>query len=254
MEKVYFIGAGPGDPDLVTVKGRKLIERAGLVLYAGSLVPRELVACAAPEAEVVDSAPLDLEAITSMMIDAARADRLVARVHTGDPTLFGALIEQARVLEEAGVEYEVVPGVSAVFASAAAAKVSLTIPEISQSVIICRTSGRTPVPPNQEPAAYAPHGAPLAIYLSGQTPREVAKSLLEAGMKPQTRVLLAHRVGWPEQELIWHTLDEMMRVTLDDALKRQTLFLVMPHNSGDTPRSLLYDPKKEHGFRCAGEG
>lgn len=249
-EKVYFIGAGPGDPDLVTVKGRALIQRAGLVLYAGSLVPRQLVACAPPDAEVVDSAPLDLETIVALMVAAARQGRLVARVHTGDPTLFGALLEQTRALDRAGIEYEVVPGVSALFAAAAAAKISFTAPERAQSVVITRAPGRTPVPQGQEPAAYAVHGAPMAIYLSGQTPDEVARSLLQAGMPPDTAVLLAHRVSQPEQRLIWSTLAGMAAAVQGQELSRQTLFLVLPE-CGDAPRSLLYDARQGHGFREA---
>lgn len=250
-EKVYFIGAGPGDPDLVTVKGRALIQRAGLVLYAGSLVPRQLVACAPPYAEVVDSASLDLETIIALMVTAARQERLVARVQTGDPTLFGALLEQTHALDRAGIEYEIVPGVSALFAAAAAAKISFTAPERAQSVIVTRASGRTPVPQEQEPAAYAVHGAPMAIYLSGQAPAEVAESLLQAGMPPGTAVLLAHRVSQPRQCLIWSTLAGMATAVQERDLSRQTLFLVLPECGGG-PRSLLYDARQGHGFRQAG--
>ncbi len=236
---------------MVTVKGRALIERAGLVLFAGSLVPRQLVACAPPDADVVDSAPLDLETIVSLMVNAARQGRLVARVHTGDPTLFGALLEQARALEQAGIEYEVVPGVSALFAAAAAAKISFTVPERAQSVVITRAVGRTPVPQGQEPAAYAVHGAPMAIYLSGQAPDAVAVSLLRAGMPPDTPVLLAHRVSQPEQRLVWSTLADMSTTVQEEELSRQTLFLVLP-DYGDAPRSLLYDAGQGHGFRQVG--
>ncbi len=246
---VYFIGAGPGDPELITCKGRRLIQEADLVLYAGSLVPPALVQCAKPGAQVVDSAPLDLQVCLDLMLAALRDGGLVARVHTGDPTLFGALREQMAALQALGVDYEIVPGVSAVFAAAAAAKLSLTIPEDAQSLIIARARGRTPVPSGQELADYAPHGAPLAVYLSGQDPEQPAAELMAGGLSPATPVVLAHRVGWPEQRILHSTLGEMAALARAEGLLRQTLFLVLPAEAGQERWSKLYDPAVGHGFR-----
>lgn len=246
---VFFIGAGPGDPELITCKGRRLIESADLVLYAGSLVPPEVVACAKPEAKVVDSAPLDLGAILAMMLEAVAAGGIVARVHTGDPTLYGALREQMEALDAAGVAYEVVPGVTAAFAAAAAAKLSLTIPEDAQSLVIARARGRTPVPEGQQLAQWAGHQAPMAVYLSGQEPEAPARELMEGGLPPETPVVLAHRVGWPEQLILPTTLGNMASLAQERGCLRQTLFLVLPKETGQRRFSKLYDPEAGHGFR-----
>jgi len=247
--KVFFVGAGPGDPELVTCKGKRLIQEAQLVLYAGSLVPRALVDCAAPDAQVVDSAPLDLGEIVALMLECAGRGGLVARVHTGDPTLYGALREQMAALDAAAVDYEIVPGVSAAFAAAAAARVSLTIPEDAQSLVIARARGRTPVPEGQQLADWARHGAPMAVYLSGQDPEAPARELLEGGLPPDTPVVLAHRVGWPEQRLLRTTLAAMAALARQQGLLRQTLFLVLPQERGQERFSKLYDPEAGHEFR-----
>lgn len=246
---IYFIGAGPGDPELITCKGRRILEQADVVLYAGSLVPPQLVACAKPEATVLDSAPLHLDEIMKLMIEAAERGRLVARVHTGDPTLYGALREQMAVLDAHGLDYEIVPGVSAVFAAAAAAGLSLTIPEDAQSLVIARARGKTPVPKGQELRDWAAHKAPLAVYLSGQEPEAPADELMQGGLPPDTFVLLAHRVGWPEQRLVRTTLENMAEVARREGLLRQTLFLVLPAEAGQRRFSKLYDADTGHMFR-----
>ena len=160
---VTFVGAGPGDPDLMTIKGRKAIEQAALVLYAGSLVPREVVACAAPNAMVVDSAPLNLEQCHALVRATALAGRSVARVHTGDPSLYGALREQAALLDADGIPWRVVPGVTAACAAAAAAGITFTVPEVTQSLIISRLEGRTPVPAREHLHLLAQHGASICL-------------------------------------------------------------------------------------------
>lgn len=251
QNKVYFIGAGPGDPELITCKGQRLLREADLVLYAGSLVPPELVACARQDARVVDSAPLALQRIVELMCETVRAGGLVARVHTGDPTLYGALREQMAALDERGVDYEIIPGVSAAFAAAAAAKISLTIPEDAQSLVIARAQGKTPVPQGQRLAEWAAHGAPMAVYLSGQAPETPARELLDGGLSPATPVILAHRVGWPEQRLLRTTLADMAALARHEGLLRQTLFLVLPAEAGQRRFSKLYDPDEGHEFRTA---
>ena len=154
---VYFIGAGPGDPELITVKGSRLIGEADLVLYAGSLVPPAVVAHARPGARVIDSSPLNLAETHALIVETVRAGGMAARVHTGDPSLYGAMREQMRLLDAEGIGYEVVPGVTAAFAAAAAAGLSLTVPERSQTVILTRTPGRTPMPDTEQLRDLARH-------------------------------------------------------------------------------------------------
>ena len=175
---VYFIGAGPGDPDLITVRGRDLIARCPLVLYAGSLVPRAVVAHAPKGAEVVDTAPLALDEIIALIEDAHAAGRDVARVHSGDPSLYGAIAEQMRRLDALGIPYDVTPGVPAYAAAAAALKAELTLPEVSQTVILTRTDGKaSPMPNREDLRTLGAAGATLAIHLSVRNIRRVVADL-----------------------------------------------------------------------------
>ncbi|RLB13792.1 MAG: cobalt-precorrin-4 C(11)-methyltransferase, partial [Deltaproteobacteria bacterium] len=164
--KVYFIGAGPGDPELMTVKGQRLIREADLVLYAGSLVPRAVVACAKKGAKVADSSSMTLDQTHALLMETVRRGGTTARVHTGDPSLYGAIREQILLLERDGVEYEVVPGVSVAFAAAARAGISFTLPEITQTLILTRIEGKTPVPEKEHLKKLSAHGCSIAIYLS----------------------------------------------------------------------------------------
>lgn len=249
--KVWFIGAGPGDPDLVTVKGRRLIEQADLVLYAGSLVPKALVACARSDAAVHDSAAMTLAESHALMRNAAQKGALVARVHTGDPMLYGAVREQMALLKKDGIAYEVVPGVSVVFAAAAAAGVSLTVPDAVQSLAITRLAGRTPVPEGQRVADYAAHGASLAVYLSGAMPKALAEELRAANVAEDCPVLMAYKVGWPDEKLLWTTLERLAHDAKNAGFGRQVLYLVLPGENTAAAQSKLYDPTFEHGFRTA---
>lgn len=256
--KVWFIGAGPGDPELLTLKGRRLIREAGLVLYAGSLVPPAIVAEASPQARVIDSAPLHLEETHALICEAARRGQSVARVHTGDPGLYGALREQAALLERDGIPYEVVPGVSAAFAAAAAAGLSLTVPERTQCFSITRLAGRTPVPAGQGVRELASHGGSLAVYLSGAGRGELARELRAAGLPGPTPVIAAYRVGWPEQRLFRLSLARLDSPHGElDKLTKHIIFLVLPgegadrDEAGNSPPSRLYDRNFSHGFRQA---
>lgn len=246
---VSFVGAGPGDPELLTLKGRDAIATADLVLYAGSLVPREVVACARPGACVVDSAPLTLEECHSRVREVALAGGLVARVHTGDPSLYGALREQAALLDADGIPWRVIPGVTAACAAAAAAGVSFSIPGARQGLILCRAAGRTPVPERESLAALATHHTAMAIYLSAAAAGRVAEELGSA-LAPETPVLCARRVSWPDQRLVWTTLAELAACVAQNGFDRQTIFLVLP---GETAvggaRSRLYAPDFHHGRR-----
>ena len=250
MGKVYFIGAGPGAADLITVRGRDVIRRADLVLYAGSLVPEAVVAEAKAGAEVLDSSPMTLEETHARLKQTAEQGGTAARVHTGDPSLYGAVREQIALLDRDGIAWEIVPGVTAAFAAAALAGVSFTVPEAVQSLVLCRQEGRTPVPEGQSLRELASHGAAMAVYLSAGQSRRVQEELLAGGLTPATLVVAARAVGWPEEALAFTTLGELAATARELGFENQTVFLVLPGQDGQT-RSRLYDPKFGHGLRAA---
>lgn len=252
MTQVYFIGAGPGDPELITVRGQRLVAEADLVLYAGSLVPKDVVACARQGARVENSAPLNLRETHALIMETVAAGGMVARVHTGDPALYGAVREQAELLDEAGVAWEIVPGVTAGFAAAAAAGRSFTVPAVTQTLIFSRLEGRTPVPEREHLRELARSRSAMCIYLSAGDPEGVQSALLEGGMPGSTLVLAAYRVGWPEQRMAETTLDELAHTARQNDFMRQTVFLVLPGQGGEdfgSARSLLYDPDFRHMCR-----
>jgi precorrin-4/cobalt-precorrin-4 C11-methyltransferase len=247
--KVWFIGAGPGDPELMTLKGQRLIAAADLVLYAGSLVPAEITRWARPGAEVVDSSSLHLEEIHLLMRKTVAGGGLVARVQTGDPALYGALREQTALLDADGIAYGVVPGVTAAFAAAAAAALSLTVPEAAPSFAITRLSGHTPVPDRQSVRELASHGGSLAVYLSGAEVERLAGELRAAKLPEHTPVLAAYRVGWPEEKLILTTLAGLAEALQKETPSRQWVFLVLPGTGEKAEVSRLYDRNFSHAFR-----
>lgn len=253
--RVWFIGAGPGDPELITVKGRRLIAEADCVLYAGSLVPRELLAAARPGAPVIDSAPLSLQETHAILSRCAHGGGMAARVHTGEPSLYGAVREQAALLDAEGIAWDVVPGVSSAFAAAAAAKVSFTVPGGPQSFILTRLSGRTPVPEAESLPGLAAHGAAMAVLLSAAEPERVQAELLQGGYAPQTPVVIAHKVGWPGGETVRTTLGDLARTARGAGFTRQTVFLVLPGQdlAPEASRSRLYDAGFSHGWRAGQE-
>jgi precorrin-4/cobalt-precorrin-4 C11-methyltransferase len=251
---IHFVGAGPGDPDLITVKGRRLLEQADRVVYAGSLVPETLLACCKPDAEVFNSAPLTLKETHALLVDGYRQNSRVVRLHTGDPSLYGAIQEQMALLDEDGIPYQVVPGVSAVFAAAAALKQELTIPELSQTLILTRLGGRTPVPETEGLASLASHGATLAIYLSVQKIENVVTEL-RCCYAPDTPVVVAFRVGWPDELLLQTTLEKVAEDVRAAGISRQALIMIGKVFSARSHKNLkqskLYDESFSHGFRKA---
>ncbi|OLN27561.1 Cobalt-precorrin-4 C11-methyltransferase [Desulfovibrio sp. DV] len=248
--RVYFIGAGPGDPELLTVKASRVIAAADLVLYAGSLVSPAIVALAKPTARVVDSAPLTLEETHGLMAAAAGCGELVARVHTGDPALYGAIAEQAALLAAENIPYGVIPGVTSASAAAAAFAVSFTVPEITQTLILTRLAGRTPMPPGEALADLARHRSAMAVYLSAGDPEGVAEALLAGGYPPETPVALAHRLGWPGEKRLWATIASLAETVRREDIGRQTVFLILP-GLGQATVSKLYDATFSHACRPA---
>jgi len=246
--KVYFIGAGPGDPELLTVKAARIIGAADLVLYAGSLVSPAIVALAKPGARVIDSAPRTLDETHALLVETVRQGGLAARVHTGDPALYGAIAEQAKRLDAAGIPHATIPGVTSASAAAAAFNVSFTVPEATQTLILTRLAGRTPMPPREALADLARHQTSMAVYLSAGDPEGVAQALLAGGYPPETPVAVAHRLGWPGETRLWATIATLAATTRREGLDRQTIFLVLP-GLGHDGESRLYAPSFDHGFR-----
>jgi precorrin-4/cobalt-precorrin-4 C11-methyltransferase len=256
MGCVWFVGAGPGDPDLITVKGRRLVEQAGAILYAGSLVAAAATRFAPPGCVVADSKSMTLEAIVAWLLDAAGRCETVVRLQTGDPGLYGALTEMARPLDAAGIPWQVVPGVTSAMASAAAAGESLTLPEVTQTVILTRTVGRTPMPDGESLTALAAHGCTLCIYLSATLVPEVQEALTAAGWPPEAPVLVVQKATWPgEEQIIRGCLDDIGRRCRDAGVRSQAMIIASPAlGARDWPAltpSRLYDPAFAHRFRRA---
>jgi len=247
--KVYFIGAGPGDPELITVRGAKIIEAADLIVYAGSLVPQALLSKVKEEAEIHDSASLSLEETHALLSDGVHKGKIVARVHTGDPALYGAIQEQIQLLEKESISYEVVPGVTVAFAAAATLGRQLTQPGESQTLILTRLAGRTPVPESEKLSGLAQHRASLVVYLSVSKIDEVVAELKQ-GYPDDTPVVVAYRVGWPDEKFITGTLTDIAQRVEKSGIKKQAVILVGQALKGELKtRSKLYDPAFAHSFR-----
>uniref|UniRef100_A0A7C3V5T1 Precorrin-4 C(11)-methyltransferase n=1 Tax=Desulfobacca acetoxidans TaxID=60893 RepID=A0A7C3V5T1_9BACT len=253
---IIFVGAGPGDPELITVKGMKALSRAEVVLYAGSLVSPAVLAWAPPEAEQVDTAPLALEDIVARLIAGHRAGKRVVRVHSGDTSLFSAMQEQEEILEQAGIPCQVIPGVTAAAAAAAALGQELTLPEVTQTVILTRAAGRTPVPERENLRSLAAHGATLVIYLSIGLLERVVEDLASA-YGPKAPVVVAYRVSWPDEKLIRGTLEDIAARVREAGISRQALILTGPalgsREGRLRARSRLYDRTFTHGWRDAAD-
>ncbi len=247
--KVYVIGAGPGDPGLITVRGAELIARCPVVLYTGSLVPREVIARARADARVLDSSSLTLDQIVEVFVAARDADHDVARVHTGDPSIFGSTAEQTRRLEALGIEYEIVPGVSSFTAAAAALGRELTLPELSQTIILTRAEGRTSMPERERLADLATHGATLALFLSISLLKRVVADLTPS-YGADCPVAIVHRATWPEQQIVLGTLADIEAKTRAAGIRSTAMILVGRFlTSTDFADSRLYAADFTHGFR-----
>ncbi|HHY60445.1 MAG TPA: precorrin-4 C(11)-methyltransferase [Clostridia bacterium] len=247
---VYFVGAGPGDPDLITVKGARLIREADIIVYAGSLVNPELLALAKPGAEIYNSAAMTLAEVLEVLIRGSRQGKLVVRLHTGDPSLYGAIQEQLDRLREAGIPAEVVPGVSSAFAAAAALQRELTLPGVSQTVIFTRRGGRTPVPEKESLNRLACHQATMAIFLSVGQIEAVVAELRAGGYDPETPVAVVQKASWPDQVVVRGTLATIARQVKERGITKTAIILVGEAlATGDYSPSCLYDASFSHGFR-----
>lgn len=248
MEKVYFIGAGPGDPELITIKGQRIVKEADVIIYAGSLVPREVIECHKEGAEVHNSASMSLDDVIDVTVKAVKAGKKVARVHTGDPSIYGAHREQMDMLDEYGIEYEVIPGVSSFLASAAVIKKEFTLPNVSQTVICTRMEGRTPVPEKEKLASLAKHRASMAIFLSVQMIGKVVEEL--ATSYPMTTpVAVVQRATWSDQKIVLGTLENIEEEVKKSGINKTAQILVGDFLGNEYEKSKLYDKTFTHEYR-----
>jgi precorrin-4/cobalt-precorrin-4 C11-methyltransferase len=249
---VLFVGAGPGDPELITVKGRNALMAADLVVYAGSLVPEVLLKWMRTDGEAVNSAPLNLEQIIAVMAAAHSKGRRVVRLHTGDPSLYGAVFEQMVELDKRGIPYRMIPGVTAAFAAAAALGIEYTLPELSQTLILTRMAGRTPVPERENLASLAGHRASMAIYLSMSVIDDVVRILADAYGEDSVCAVV-YRASQPEEEIIVAPLKDMAQKVKTAKITRQAVIVVGKALETDADslkfKSKLYDEKFKHGYR-----
>ena len=250
--KVWFVGAGPGAADLLTLRAAAVIAEADVVIWASSLVQAEVLDHARPGAQIVDSAALPLEDVRALYERALVEDLVVARIHSGDPALWGAVQEQRELCDELGLPHETVPGVSAYSAVAALADRELTVPELAQSVILTRLGGgKTPMPAGEEIAKFARHGTTMAVFLSAARSGQLQAELMDGGYPPDTPVLVAYRATWPDELLVECTVGTLAETVRAHKLWKHTLFLVGPALAASGTRSHLYHPGHFHGHRRA---
>ena len=249
--QVYIVGAGAGDPELITVKGQKLLQKADVIIYAGSLVNPALLDFAKEGAEIHDSASMTLPEVIETIEKAVAKGRMVVRLHTGDPTIYGAIQEQMDALKKKGIDFEVVPGVSSFLATAAALKQEYTLPGISQTVIITRNEGRTPVPEREKLRSLAAHQATMCIFLSITMLADVVKELIEGGYAPDTPIAIVQRASWPEQKIVRATLETIVAEIADKGIDRTAMIVVSRCLGADYELSRLYAPEFSHMFREA---
>ena len=249
--QVYIVGAGAGDPELITVKGQKLLQKADVIIYAGSLVNPALLDFAKEGAEIHDSASMTLPEVIETIEKAVAKDLMVVRLHTGDPSIYGAIQEQMDALKKKGIDFEVVPGVSSFLATAAALKQEYTLPGISQTVIITRNEGRTPVPEREKLRSLAAHQATMCIFLSITMLEDVVKELIEGGYAPSTPIAIVQRASWPEQKIVRATLETIVEEIADKGIDRTAMIVVSRCLGADYELSRLYAPEFSHMFREA---
>lgn len=246
---ISFVGAGPGDVDLITVKGRRLLEEADVVIFAGSLVWDKHLSFCKSECQKYNSASMTLEEVITVSVEAVKQGKKVVRLHTGDPTIYGAIREQMDYLQLHNVEYEVIPGVSSFTASCSAIKREFTLPNVSQTIIITRLAGRTPVPEKEDLEYLASHKCSMAIFLSVQDIENVVEKLKKGYERSDVPVAVVYKATWPEQKIIKGTLDDIAGKIKDEGIRNFAQILVGDFIEGDYERSLLYHPEFTHGFR-----
>ena len=248
---IYIVGAGAGDPELITVKGQRLLKAADVVIYAGSLVNPALLEITKQGAEIHNSASMTLDQVLEVMEQAQGAGKMVVRLHTGDPSIYGAIQEQMDALAKKEIPFEVVPGVSSFLATAAALKQEYTLPGISQTVIITRNEGRTPVPEKEKLRSLAAHQATMCIFLSITMLDEVVRELIAGGYEENTPIAIVQRASWPEQKIVRGTLATIVEDIKGKDIDRTAMIVVSNCLNADYELSRLYAPEFSHMFRKA---
>lgn len=248
MGEVIFVGAGPGDPELITVKGFLALERADRVIYAGSLVNPELLKICTEGTPAHDSAQLTLEEVIDLIKNGINNNETIVRLHTGDPSMYGAIQEQMDTLNKLNIKYSIIPGVSSVFAAAAAVQREFTLPGVSQTLILTRMAGRTPVPEKENLAALAQHQASMAIFLSVQDLGQVVRELL-TGYPSSTPIAVVYKASWPEEQIIRGTLATIVEQVSSAGVRKTAQILIGDFLDTSYDRSKLYDPGFSHEYR-----
>lgn len=249
---VYFIGAGPGDPELLTIKAKKIIDSADLIIYAGSLVNPEVLSGAKKSAKIYNSAKLCLDEVIGLMKEAESESLITARVHTGDPSLYGAHREQMRELDKLGIAYEVIPGVSSFLAAAASLNIEYTLPEVTQTVILTRMEGRTPVPHREKIEELAKHNCAMVIFLSINMIEKLAEKLL-LSYKEETPAAVVYKASWEDEKIIRGNLSNIAKKVREANIRKTALVIVGEELGENFSYSRLYDKRFGHEFRAAAD-
>ena len=251
MAQVHIVGAGPGDPELITRKGYRLVQEADVVIYAGSLVNPAILEACKEGCEIHNSASMSLDDVLAVTKASVAEGKTVVRLHTGDPAIYGAIQEQMDALKEMGITYDVTPGVSSFLATAAALRQEYTLPNVTQTVIITRMEGRTPMPEKEKLSMLASHGATMCIFLSVQMIDKVAAELIEGGYDKTTPVAIVVKASWPDQRIIRGTLETIADVVAEEGVIRQAMIVVSRVLDTDYDLSKLYDKGFAHMYRDA---
>ena len=251
MAQVHIVGAGPGDPELITRKGYRLVQEADVVIYAGSLVNPEILEACKEGCEIHNSASMSLDDVLAVTKARVAEGKTVVRLHTGDPAIYGAIQEQMDALKEMVITYDVTPGVSSFLATAAALQQEYTLPNVTQTVIITRMEGRTPMPEKEKLSMLASHGATMCIFLSVQMIEKVAAELIEGGYDKTTPVAIVVKASWPDQRIIRGTLETIADVVAEEGVIRQAMIVVSRVLDTDYELSKLYDKGFAHMYRDA---
>jgi precorrin-4/cobalt-precorrin-4 C11-methyltransferase len=248
---IHFVGAGSGAPDLITLRGAKMLQEADQVIYAGSLVNPALLEHCKPDCTILDSASMTLEQVLAAMSAAEQAGKTTVRLHTGDPSLYGAIREQMDALRAMDIAYDITPGVSSFCGAAAALRAEYTLPEVSQTVIITRAEGRTPVPEREQLRKLAAHQSTMVLFLSTSLLEKAQEDLISGGYSPDTPAAIVYKATWPEEQVFRCTVSTLAETARDNHITK-TALITIGNFLGDTyDRSKLYDPSFTHGCREA---
>lgn len=250
---IHFVGAGPGAPDLITLRGARLLEEAGMIIYAGSLVNPELLKRAKPDCIIFDSASMTLDEVIEKLREAHEAGLDAVRLHTGDPSIYGAIREQMDRLSALEIPFDITPGVSSFCAAAAAVGAEYTLPSVSQTVIISRMEGRTPVPEREKIRLLASHGASMVLFLSSGLLEGLSAELMAGGYAPDTHAAIVYKASWPEQKVIRTTVGGIAGAAKEAGISNTALILVGEFLGDEYELSKLYDKNFSHGFRKAAQ-